>query len=120
MICYLDDAVDQDLLIQLAAASSHQLISPRTLGRSGDSDAMHFLYATTQRMPIMTRNASDFEGRHEFALGIGGHHSGLFIIYDESNRSKNMRPREVVTSLTNLESATLDLSDQLVALNHYR
>ena len=35
MICYLDDDVDQDLLIRLAAARSQRLISPRSLGRSG-------------------------------------------------------------------------------------
>jgi hypothetical protein len=120
MICYLDDDVDQDLLIRLGAARSHQLISPRSLGRSGDRDALQFLYAATQRIPIMTRNANDFEALHEFALGIGGHHSGLIIVYDEEDRNKNMRPREIVRALDKLESAAVLLDDQLIALNHYR
>lgn len=120
MICYRDDDVDQDLLVQLAAARSHNLISPRLVGRSGQQDALHFLYAAAQRIPIMTRNANDFEALHEFGLGIGGHHSGLIVVYDESDRRKNMRPREIVRALSNLESAAVTLDNQLIALNHYR
>jgi len=71
MTCYLDDDVDQDLLIRLAVAHSHRLISPRSLGQSGQHDALHFLYAVSQRTPLMTRNANDFEALHEFALGAG-------------------------------------------------
>jgi len=68
----------------------------------------------------MTRNANDFDALHEFALGIGGHHFGLIIIYDEADRRKNMRANDIVNALTNLESANAPLADQLVALNHYR
>src|SRR5688572_19642055 len=113
MICYLDDDIDQDLLIQLAAKRGHRLISPRTVGNSGQPDALHFLYALTQQMPIVTRNASDFEALHEFVLGAGGHHGGLLIVYEEDDRSKNMRPPEIVTALGNLESTHLPLPDQL-------
>jgi hypothetical protein len=120
MICYLDDDLDQDLLIRLAAVRSHQLISPRSLGRSGNHDAVHFLYAVSQWIPIMTRNADDFQALHEFALGIGGHHAGLIIVYEEADRRKNMRANEIVNALSNLESANVPLADQLVALNHYR
>jgi hypothetical protein len=120
MICYLDDDVDNDLLVRLGAASSHQLVSPRSVGRSGDRDALQFLYAASRQMPIITRNANDFEALHEFAMGIGGHHWGLIIIYDEADRRKNMRPREIVHALSNLESAAVSVADQLIALNHYR
>lgn len=72
MTCYLDDDVDQDLLIRLATARSHRHISPRSLGQSGQHDARNFLYAVSQRTPLMTRNASDFESLHEFALDVGG------------------------------------------------
>lgn len=120
MICYLDDDVDQDLLIRLGAKYAHQLVSPRSLNRSGDHDALHFLYAASQQMPIMTRNASDFEALHEFALGTGGHHSGVIIVYEEDDRRKNMRPPEIVAALSNLDSASVSLADQLIALNHYR
>jgi hypothetical protein len=120
MICYLDDDLDQDLLIRLSARRAHQLISPRSVGTSGDPDALHFLYAVSQQIPIMTRNARDFEALHEFGLGIGGHHSGLIIVYDEDDRRKNMRPAEIVAALSNLESASVPTTDQLIALNHYR
>ncbi len=120
MICYLDDDVDQDLLIRLAAARPHRLVSPRTLSRSGDHDAVHFLYAVAQRIPLMTRNARDFAALHELVLGAGGHHSGLLVVYEEADRKKNMRAGDIINALSNLESANVPLADQLVALNHYR
>ena len=120
MTCYLDDDVDQDLLIRLAAARSHRLLSPRSLGQSGQHDALHFLYAVSQHTPLMTRNANDFEALHEFALGAGGHHFGLIVVYEEADRRKNMRANEIIQALSNLESANMPLADQLIALNHYR
>ena len=120
MTCYLDDDVDQDLLIRLASAHAHRLISPRSLGQSGQHDALHFLYAVSQRIAIMTRNANDFEALHEFALGAGGHHFGLIIVYEEAERRKNMRANEIIQALTNLETTNVPLTDQLIALNHYR
>jgi hypothetical protein len=59
----------QDLLIRLTAARPHRLVSPRTLGRSGDHGAVHLLYAVLQRIPLMTRNARDFAALHELVLG---------------------------------------------------
>lgn len=119
MICYLDDDVDQDLLIRLAAAHSHRLISPRSLGHSGDHDALHFLRAVSKCLPVITRNATDFAALHEFALGIGGHHFGLVIVYEEADRRKNMRAIEIIDALSNLELAQVPLANQLLALNHY-
>ena len=120
MICYLDDDVDQDRLIRLGAMRSHRLLSPRSLGHSGCHDALHFLHAASQQIPLLTRNANDFEALHEFALGIGGHHSGLLIVYEEADRRKNMRAPEITSALSKLEAANVPLADQLIALNHYR
>ena len=120
MTCYLNDDLDQDLPIQLAALRSHRLISPRTLGRSGDHDALHFLYAVSQRVPVLTRNAEDFAALHEFGLGIGGHHLGLLVVYEEADRRKNLRINDIVNALTKLEAVNVPLGDQLIALNHYR
>jgi hypothetical protein len=120
MTCYLDDDVDQDLLIRLAAVRSHRLISPRSLGNSGQHDALHFLYAISQRIPILTRNANDFKALHRFVLGAGGGHFGLVVVYEEADRRKNMRANEIIQALSNLESANVPLVDQLIALNHYR
>ena len=120
MICYLDDDVDQDLLIRLGSKRSHQLISPRSVGNSGNPDALQFLYAASRQVPIITRNASDFEALHEFAMGIGGRHSGVIVVYEEADRRKNLKPAEIVAALSKLESANVPLIDQLIALNHYR
>ena len=120
MICYLDDDLDSDRLIRLAESRSHRLISPRSVEMSGSHDALHFLYAASHNLPILTRNASDFEALHEFALGIGGHHSGLIVVYEEEERRKNMRPDQIVRALTNLETARFAPADRLIALNHYR
>lgn len=81
---------------------------------------MHFLYAVSQNLPLLTRNARDFAALHEFGLGIGGHHLGLLVVYEEADRRKNMRINDIVNALTNIEAANVPLGDQLIALNHYR
>lgn len=120
MICCLDDDLDEDLLIRLASACGHQLISPRSVSQSGKHDALHFLYAVTNQVPILTRNARDFEPLHNFALGIGGHHFGLIIVYNEAQPRKNMVAKDIARASSKLESAGVSLADQLVVLNHYR
>lgn len=109
MTCYLDDDRDQDLLIRLAALRSHRLVSPRALGRSGDHDASHFLYAVSQSVPLLTRNARDFAALHEFGLGIGGHHLGLLVVYEEADRRKNMRVND---NFLNYLAAFVGMSEQ--------
>lgn len=120
MICYLDDDVDSNVLVRLAAQHAHQLISPRALGHSGDHDARHFLRAVSRGLPIITRNVDDFAALHAFALGIGGQHCGLILVYEEKDRKKNMKPNDIVTALTNLEGTQLPLINQLIVLNQYR
>ncbi len=120
MICYLDDDLDSDRLIGLAAAHRHRLLSPRALGNMGIHDALHFLASTRQGVPILTKNVPDFEALHEFALGIGGGHAGVIVVHEDANRRKNMRPEHIVRALTRLEAANVAFSNQLVALKDYR
>lgn len=116
----LDDDLDSDQLIQFAAARSHRLISPRSVGNRGIHDALHFLFAVSGGHPVLTRNAGDFRALHRFALGVGGNHAGLIIVYDEADRRKNMRPHEIVAAIGNLDAAKVQLANQLIALNHFR
>ena len=120
MSCYLDDDLDSNRLIELAAAHSHRLLSPRAMGNMGMHDALHFLAATRQGVPILTRNVDDFDALHEFGVGIGGKHAGVIVVHDEADARKNMRPEHIVRALTHLESASVPLSSQIVVLNHYR
>lgn len=120
MICYLDDDLDGDRLIKQAAAHSHRLLSPRSIGTAGIHDALHFLRATREQVPILTRNASDFDALHKFAIGIDGQHEGLIIVYNEEHRAKNMDAGQIVRALSRLEAMNVPLRNQLVALNHYR
>ena len=120
MICYVDDDLDSNRLIGLAAAHSHRLLSPRSLGNMGTHDALHFLAATREGVPILTRNVRDFEALHEFAVGIGGKHAGVIVVHEEADSRKSMRPERIVRALTNLEAANVTLPNQIVVLNYYR
>lgn len=46
MTCYVDDDLDSRHLIRLGALHGQLLISPRTIGVSGQHDARHLLYAS--------------------------------------------------------------------------
>jgi hypothetical protein len=68
----------------------------------------------------LSRNAGDYQSLHVLVIGLGGHHSGVIGVFDEQDQRKNMRPEHMVRALSKLESAGVELSDQFIALNHYR
>jgi len=81
--CYLDDDLDSDLLLRLASAHGHQLVSPRAVSLRGSRDSVHLAYAVRQGMPVVSGNTGDFESLHDLALALGGQHFGILLVYGE-------------------------------------
>ena len=65
MIVYLDDDLDNGHLIALGAVHGHVFVSLRAVGTNGQHDAKHPLYAALNSLPILSRNASDYQALHE-------------------------------------------------------
>lgn len=82
---------------------------------AGSPDAVVLAEAHQQDRAVLTRNAGDFANLHDSAA----EHSGIIVIYQDHDRSKNMRPADIANALKNLEQSGLDIRGQLIPLNHW-
>jgi hypothetical protein len=117
---YVDDDLDSDRLIRLAANHGHQFISPRAVGLRGAADAAHLTYAVLQSLPLLSGNTGDFESLHELAQALQGHHFGILLVYGERDLQRQMKAAHIVRALTQVEAAQMPLANALIVLNHYR
>ena len=120
MKLYLDDDSVRRQLVALLRKAGHWVVIPADVGMAGRSDPRHLLYAVGQHLVVLTRNRDDFEDLHLLVTGCGGHHPGILVTCEESDPSRNMSVRAIVTAVGKLERSGLDLTDQFVILNHWR
>jgi len=79
----------------------------------GSDDAVVLAQAHAQGRAVLTRNADDYSELHD----AGNPHSGILVIFEGSNASKNMIFAQVVKALGNLDKSELDIRGEFVPLN---
>ena len=120
MRCYVDDDLDSDLLLRIAGNQGHVVISPRAVGLRGARDAAHLAYAARQQVPILSGNTGDFEALHDLTAALRGHHFGILLVYGERDVRRQMKAKQIVHELTQVEAKQSTLINALLVLNHYR
>ena len=62
---------------------------------------------------LLTRNCDDFQQLHQ----ANPEHSGILVVYQDSEASKNMIYQAIGSVINNLETAEYELNNQFVVLN---
>lgn len=117
---YLDDCADDDMLATLLRRAGHQVHTPRVVGTSGVSDSDHLEYAARHGHTVLTKDPADFLDLHTHWQTINRAHSGLLLIYEEQDVSKNMSRVQIVTAMKNLLASDLSITNAVHILNHWR
>jgi hypothetical protein len=120
MRLYLDDCVDDRLLIRMLRDHGHDVLSPREEGTSGQSDLLHLQDAARQSRVLLTKDTDDFEDLREEWHEAGRVHAGMILVFEEHLRSKNMTPAQVLTAIGRLEGSGIPLENDAHVLNHWR
>lgn len=120
MNLYLDDDTAGGLLVKLLQATPHDVLLPKEIGRAGAKDPIHFLEAMTRDRVVLTHNYDDFEILAELILRSGGHHPGVVAIRKDNDIKRDMRPKEIVRAIGNLESSGVTVANGFHILNAYR
>ena len=120
MKLYLDDDSVHRQLVAMLRKAGHWVVIPADVGMVGRADPRHLPYAARQHLVLLTRNFDDFKDLHHLVSGCGGHHPGILVTCEETDKSRNMSPRAIVTAVGKLERSGLDLTDQFVILNFWR
>lgn len=119
--------IDEDswakILVNLLLQAGHNVLTVNKTNLSGKSVAkpcrqayrLVFHYACSKKRSILTRNYDDFQALHQdYPI-----HSGILVIYGNANSWKDMRYRDIVKAIANLETANFPLASQFIALNHW-
>jgi len=120
MKVYLDDDSCNSLLVRLLQRNGHDVVTPVDVGLAGSADAEHFKRAIELDRVLVTHNYDDFFQLDELIRTSGGHHPGVLIARRDNDKSKDMKPADIVRALRNLEAAGVSVADELHILNHWR
>ena len=106
---YLDDCADADRLVLALTNAGHRVETPRSAGMSGRDDHEHLAYAAQNGFALITKNPDDYELLHAEWQAQGRAHHGIFLIYQDNIKGKDMGPADIVRAIGNLLSSGLPI-----------
>jgi hypothetical protein len=98
---YLDDCANSDLLALLLTQAGHHAVRPGDAGTAWEADDVHFRYAKTHQLVLITKNPRDFRVLHNQDQD----HSGIFAVYQDNDPTRDMSAADIVTAIENIEAA---------------
>jgi predicted nuclease of predicted toxin-antitoxin system len=120
MNLYVDDNMNKALLVTLLRKAGHQVTVPADVGTAGVSDARHFVHAVTNALLVLTQDHRDFEDLHLVVQATHGQHPGVLAIRQENDARRDVKDRDIVRAISNLERAGVPVADEFIVLNHWR
>jgi predicted nuclease of predicted toxin-antitoxin system len=117
---YLDDCADDDTLAALLRQAGHQVHTPRGAGTAGVADDDHLDYAARQGYILLTKDPDDFTELHNHWQARNRPHSGILLIYEEKEVSKNLSRAQIVMVIDNLVASGIPIANEIHTLNHWR
>jgi len=117
---YLDDCADDDTLAALLRQAGHRVSTPRIAGTSGVSDREHLHFAAHRGYTLLSKDPDDFVGLHHQWRDSNRNHSGIRLIYEDKDVSKNMSRTQIVLAIDNLVASALPIANEIHNLNQWR
>jgi Domain of unknown function (DUF5615) len=120
MNIYLDDDSAKAALVMALRRAGHQVTLPADAGIAGVSDPRHLIHSVQQQLVLLTRNHDDFEDLHLLVRITGGDHPGLLVVRSDNDPTRDMKDRDIVRAIANLERAGVPLAGEFHVLNYWR
>ena len=119
---YLDDCAFSYSLQERLIRAGHQVTIPVDVGMREVGDDEHLAYVVQHGLILLTKNPKDFVILHHELLAAGGSHSGIFLVYQDNDTTRDMAPTEIVNAVAKVEEVhgPSGLANQLLILNRYR
>ncbi len=117
---YLDDCADDDTLAAHLRLAGHRVLTPRIAGTSGVSDREHLDYAARHNYTLLTKDPDDFIELHDQWQMTNRTHSGILLIYEDKEASKNMSRAQIVAAVNNLIASGIPITSAIHLLNQWR
>lgn len=111
----IDEDSQAKLLIRLLRNAGHNILTVSEASLDGMDDATVLDYSRKENRVLLTHNCKDFNRLHQF----NSIHPGILAVYRGDNSTKNMPFKAIVKAISNLETASIPLSNQFINLNHW-
>ena len=120
MNLYVDDNMSKPVLVVLLRKAGHQVTIPADVGTAGIADARHFVHAVGNALVVLTMDHNDFEDLHLVVQATHGQHPGILAVRSDNDVSRDMKDRDIVRAIGNLERAGVPVANEFIVLNHWR
>ncbi len=120
MNLYLDDNSAKASLVNLLRRLGHQVALPGDLGLAAASDPRHLASCAGGSQVLLTRDHDDFLDLHDLVQATHGRHGGILVVRADNDPARDMKDRDIVRALTNLEAARVPIENEFYILNHWR
>ena len=120
MNLYLDDNSVKPSLVNMLRRAGHQVGVPADFGLTGSSDPRHLASCARQILSLITRDFDDFLDLHDLVQATQGRHAGILVVRADNDPSRDMKERDIVRAIANLERAHVQIANEFHILNHWR
>jgi hypothetical protein len=84
------------------------------------SDPRHLVSCAVHGLALLTRDHGDFLDLHNLVRATQGRHRGILVVRADNDPSRDMKDRDIVRALMNLEGAQIAIENEFHILNHWR
>ncbi len=113
---YLDDCAYDKALVRSLRQAGCEVVTPFDAHLAGQPDAVHFGYAASRDLILLTKNPRDFEELHTRYP----EHPGILSVYQDNDPTKDMSVADIVRAIQNLIAAGMPIAGQFIPLNAWR
>ncbi len=120
MNLYFDDDSAKASLARALRRAGHQVTIPADVNLRGVSDPRHLTHSVQSQLVLLSGNHDDFEDLRVLVHSAGGIHPGVLIVRSDNDPRRDMKDRDIVRALANLEGSGVTISNEFHILNHWR
>jgi predicted nuclease of predicted toxin-antitoxin system len=102
--------------VRLLRQAGYEVVTPFDANLAGQPDAVHFGYATSRDLILLTKNPRDFEELHTRYP----EHPGILSVYQDNDPTKDMSVADIVRAIQNIIAAGAPIAGQFIPLNAWR
>jgi predicted nuclease of predicted toxin-antitoxin system len=116
----VDENLSSPRLASRLRAQGHDPVLARDVGLLSVTDARVLIFSIGRALPVLTRDADDFEDLHDLVIAATGNHASILIIRFDNDPRHNLSDRGIATAISKLESSGVPMGSQLHVLKQWR
>jgi predicted nuclease of predicted toxin-antitoxin system len=116
----VDENLNSPQIVSRLRAQGHDPVLAGDVGLISASDPRVLIWAIAQTLPVLTRDAEDFQDLHELLMAAGGHHPGILLVRFDRDPCHNLTDRGIASAIKKLEASGVSIPDHIHVLNQWR